>query len=560
MSLSRRQLLLGFPAALAEAAQSPGPSFSDVTRAAGIGFVHNTGAFGAKYLPETMGSGCAFLDYDNDGWMDILLINSTDWPGHPKRRSTLKLYRNNGDGTFTDVTRKAGLDIELYGMGAAVGDFDNDGNIDIYVTCVGQNRLFRNTGRGRFVDVTEASGLAGRQSFSSSALWFDYDGDGLLDLFVCNYVRWSRESDINCSTDGKNKSYCTPEAYRGETCWLFRNRGGGRFEDVTVKSGLFDTSSKSLGVTMLDANGDGRVDLFVANDTQPNKLYRNLGNGRFREDGIAAGVAFNEDGKARAGMGTDSADYNRSGVPSIAVTNFNNEMLGLFENQADGSFVDVAPAGEVGTTTRGSLGFGCLFFDADLDGWLDLLVVNGHIDDVQAHRRGGTAREQSPHLLRNLGPAGFRDIAGEAGRDFTVPIVGRGAAVADVDLDGDLDLLVTENGGPAHLFRNAVDPAHRSIRFELTGTASNRSAIGAAVRIEVDGLTQSGMVRSGSSYLSQSELPLTFGLGRADRVDRCVIHWPSGRTEDFRDLAAGHRFRFVEGKGISERLSLAPRQ
>jgi hypothetical protein len=431
--------------------------------------------------------------------------------------------------------------------------------VDIYVTCVGQNRLFRNTGRGGFVDVTEASGLAGRRSFSSSALWFDYDGDGLLDLFVCNYVRWNQQTDIHCTVDGKNKSYCTPEAYRGETCWLFRNRGDGRFEDVTVKAGLFDTSSKSLGVTMLDVNGDGHIDLFVANDTQPNKLYRNLGNGRFREDGVASGVAFNEDGKARAGMGTDAADYNRSGAPSIAVTNFNNEMLGLFENQGDGSFVDVAPTSEVGKTTRGSLGFGCLFFDADLDGWLDLLVVNGHIDDVQASVRGGTAREQSPHLLRNLGAAGFRDIATEVGREFTTPIVGRGAAVADLDLDGDLDLLVTENGGPAHLFRNNVDPLHRSIRFELAGTASNRSAIGATVRIEVDGLSQTGMVRSGSSYLSQSELPLTFGLGRAERVERCVIRWPSGRTEDFRNLAAGQRLRCVEGKGIAERLPLAPR-
>ena len=535
----------------------PGFRFTNRTRAAGIDFLHNTGAFGAKYLPETMGSGCAFLDFDNDGWMDILIINGMDWPGHKRRRTSLKLYHNDRDGTFTDVTARAGLDVELYGMGAAVGDYDNDGFIDIFLTCVGENKLFHNLGDGRFADVTRAAGLGGRPSFSSSALWFDYDGDGLLDLFVCNYVRWTPEIDIRCTIDGRQKSYCTPEAYRGETCWLFRNRGDGTFEDVTVQAGVFDTTCKSLGVVMLDYDGDGRMDLFVANDTQPNKLYRNLGGGRFRESAVAAGVAFSEDGKARAGMGTDAADYTRSGFPSIAVTNFNNEMLGLFRNHGNGHFEDVAPSSEVGRITRGSLGFGCLFFDADLDGWLDLLVVNGHIDDVQAEMRGGMTQEQTPHLLWNLRGQGFRDIAADMDPDFSASAVARGAAYGDYDLDGDHDLLITENGGPARLFRCDQKGGQRSIRLELAGTRSNRSAIGAKVRVETTDGAQSRVVKSGSSYLSQSELPLTFGLGREDRVRRVVIEWPSGRVEDFADLAAGWRYRMIEGKGIAARTPLS---
>ena len=299
---------------------------------------HSNGAYGGKLLPETIGSGCAFVDYDGDGWQDILLINGMDWPGHKRQRSTLRLYRNNRNGTFTDVTRAAGLDVELYGMGVAVGDFNNDGFPDLLVTCVGQNRLFRNTGKGTFVDVTRASGLGGRPAFSTSALWFDFDRDGLLDLFVCNYVRWSPEHDVFCSLDGKQKSYCTPEAYRGETCWLFRNRGNGTFEDVTATCGIFDSSSKALGVALLDHDQDGWPDLFVANDTQPNKLYRNLRNGTFKEMAVQAGVALSADGKARAGMGVDAADFDNSGRTGIAVTNFDNEMLGLYRPRGAGLY------------------------------------------------------------------------------------------------------------------------------------------------------------------------------------------------------------------------------
>ncbi len=552
MPLSRRELLLAVPGIAAAQTATPGFGFADVTSGAGIRFSHNNGAFGQKYLPETLGPGCAFLDYDNDGWQDILLINGMDWPGHKRTRTTLRLYKNNRNGTFSDVTRAAGLDVELYGMGVAVGDSNNNGFPDIFVTCVGQSRLFRNTGKGTFLDVTKQSGLEGHEGLSTSALWFDYDGDGLLDLFVCNYVRWSAQTDVHCSLDGKVKSYCTPEAYRGTTCWLFRNRGDGTFEDVTAKAGIFDNSSKSLGVAMLDFNRDGKIDLFVANDTQSNKLYRNLGNGKFQEIGVRAGIAFSEDGKARAGMGVDTADYDSSGFPSVAVTNFNNEMLGLFRNQGDGSFLDIAPASAVGRITRGSLGFGCFFFDPDLDGALDLLIVNGHIDEVAASLRGDTGFHQPPHLLLNDGKGSFRDVAARAGTEFAAPKLGRGAAYGDFDNDGDLDVLVTANGGPARLYRNDLTNGNRSIRFRLTGTKSNRDAIGAVVEIETTNRKSWRMVKSGSSYLSQSELPVTFGLGREDTVRRVVVRWPSGRQEEFSSLRTGFRYDCLEGKGVSD--------
>jgi hypothetical protein len=373
---------------------TPGFRFSDVTSAAGIQFQHNSGAFGGKFLPETLGSGCAFLDYDRDGWQDVLLINGTDWPGHQKRRSTLQLYRNNRNGTFTDVTVRAGLDVEMYGMGVAVGDYNNDGFPDILITCVGQNRLFRNTGKGTFVDVTSTSGLRKRGGFSTSALWFDYDRDGLLDLFVCNYVKWSPEHDVFCSLDGKHKSYCTPEAYRGATCWLFHNRGDGTFEDVTAASGMFDSSSKSLGVALLDPNHSGWPDLLVANDTQPNKLYRNQHNGTFKDAAVEAGLAFSSEGKARAGMGVDVADFDNSGTPGVVITNFDNEMIGLYRSSGKG-FEDIAPQSGVGLASRNSLGFGCTFLDVNLDGWLDFAVANGHIDETVRNRQCGLCAASS---------------------------------------------------------------------------------------------------------------------------------------------------------------------
>jgi hypothetical protein len=533
--------LLGSPLA---ATPDPGFRLVDITKPAGILFTHNTGAYGAKYLPETLGPGCAFLDYDGDGWQDIILVNGKDWPGHVRRTTTLKLYRNNRDGTFRDVTRQAGLEIPLYGLGAAVGDYDNDGFPDIFVSCLGQSRLFRNTGKGTFVDATASSGIGGREGLSTSAMWLDYDRDGLLDLFVCNYVKWSPDQDVYCSIDGKHKSYCTPEAYRGATCWLFRNLGNGKFEDVTAKVGIFDSSSKSLGVTALDYDADGWPDLLVANDTQPNKLFRNLRNGKFQEAGVSAGVAFSDDGKARAGMGVDAADLDNSGVPSIAITNFHNEMLALYRGSPGGVFSDRAPGSELGRLTRRSLGFGCFFFDANLDGLLDLLVVNGHIDNAVVD----TEYAQPPHLFLNSGTK-FEDVAARVGREFAEPKVGRGAAFGDIDNDGDLDVLVTTNGGPAYLYRNDVSNRYRSLCLKLTGTQSNRDAIGAVVRIEAGDQGSSRTVKSGGSYLSQSELPVTFGLGSRETAKRVSVQWPSGRSEEFKNVRAG-RYELIEGKGI----------
>ena len=478
--------------------------------------------------------------------------SSTAWtgPGTSEERSTLRLYRNNRNGTFTDVTRAAGLDIELYGMGVAVGDWNNDGFPDLLVTCVGQNRLFRNTGKGTFVDVTKTSGLGGRSAFSTSALWFDFDRDGLLDLFVCNYVRWSAEHDVFCSADGKQKSYCTPEAYRGDTCWLFRNRGNGTFEDVTATSGIFDSSSKSLGVAMLDDDQDGWPDLMVANDTQPNKLYRNLRNGTFKEVGVQAGVAFSADGRARAGMGIDAADFDNSGRMGVAVTNFDNEMAGLYRSLGPGLYEDVAKAAGVGMASRNRLGFGCLFVDLDLDGAVDLVIANGHIDEAVRTMRTGAGHAQPPLLFQNLGNGKFQDVAAAAGEEFARPRVGRGLAYGDFDRDGDLDLLMTTNNGPAVLFRNDQASGNRSVRFTLVGTKSNRDGIGARVRVFLGGTSQSRMVKTGSSYLSQSELPVTFGVGKRDAVDRVVIDWPSGRTEEFKSVQAGRAYECIEGKGI----------
>jgi hypothetical protein len=531
-------------------ASSPGFRLVDVTSPAGIHFRHNSGAYGGKLLPETLGSGCAFLDYDGDGWQDILLINGMAWPNHKQAPTPMRLYRNNRDGTFTDVTQRAGLDLEMYGMGVAVGDYNNDGFPDILVTCVGQNRLFKNTGKGTFVDVTRTSGLGGRTGFSTSALWFDYDRDGFLDLFVCNYVKWSAEHDVFCSLDGKQKTYCTPEAYRGETCWLFHNRGNGTFEDVTAASGIFDTSSKSLGVALLDYEHDGWPDLLVANDTQPNKLYRNLHNGTFKDVGVEAGIAFSAEGKARAGMGVDVADFDNSGSAGIAITNFDNEMIGLYRPAGKGTYNDVAIQAGVGLPSQNTLGFGCAFLDADLDGSVDLVVANGHIDETVRNIRGNVGYAQPPQLFLNNGQGKFRELGQAVGEGFNQAKVGRGLAYADFDLDGDLDLLMTTNNGPAYLYRNDQLAGNHSIRFTLVGTQSNRDAIGARVCIEYDGSSQSRLVKSGSSYLSQSELPVTFGLGKRDKIARVVIEWPNGRIEDYKDLAAGQAYRCTEAKGI----------
>jgi enediyne biosynthesis protein E4 len=521
---------------------------ADVTEAAGISFLHNSGAFGGKYLPETLGSGCAFFDYDGDGWLDLLLLNGMDWPGHERERTTLKLYRNNRNGTFTDVTHTAGLDVEMYGIGVAVGDYNNDGHADLLLTCYGQCRLFHNNGNGTFTEATQAAGLEGYRGLSTSAMWFDYNRDGYLDLLVANYVKWSPQTDIFCSLDGHSKSYCTPEVYPGATCWLFRNRGNGTFEDVTGKAGLNDPTSKSLGLTLIDYDQDGWPDVFIANDTQPNKLYHNNRNGTFTETAVAAGVAFSADGLARAGMGADAADYDNSGMPSLVVTNFSDQMIGLYRNEGHGFFVDQAPDSSVGRSSRLTLGFGCFFFDVDLDGLLDLLVANGHIDAAITAVNSSVHYAEPPHLFRNEGHGKFRDITSLVGKAFAAPKVARGAIYGDYDNDGDLDVVITTNNGPAYLYRN--DCHASSIRFRTVGTRSNRDGIGTNVHIWTPEGRRWLTVKSGSGYLSQSDRAVTFGLGALEAVDRVELDWPSGAKQELGRLEAGRTYVVEEGKGV----------
>jgi hypothetical protein len=550
-------LFLGIATACLLAGQGTKPSppspvvFTDVTAKAGIRFVHNAGRTGKKYLPETLGAGCAFFDADGDGWQDILLINGMDFT--PKgRRSLPALYRNNHDGTFTDVTAGSGLDVEMYGMGVAIGDYDNDGRDDVYITALGGDHLFHNEGNGKFRDVTGDAGIK-NDSFGASAAWLDYDRDGKLDLFVANYVQWSPKNDLWCSLDGATKSYCTPESYKGAPSRLYHNLGGGKFEEVAQRAGVGDPTSKSLGVTVLDYNGDGWPDIFVANDTQPNKLYRNLKNGTFKEEGMSAGVAYGEDGVARGAMGADAGDYDRSGRPHLLVGNFSNQMLGLYHNEGSGLFVDEAPLSAVGRASLLSLTFGVFFFDYDLDGHPDIFAANGHIEDQIGRVQPRIGYREAPLLFRNLGNHKFDNVSGQMGADFARPMVARGAAYADFDQDGDLDILVSTNNGPAYLFRNDGGNRNHWFSVRLVGVRSNRDGIGAVVRIKSASGEQWNMVRSGSSYCSQSELPLTFGLGSDTSVTSVDVEWPSGPRQHFGAMAANRRIVVDEDRGIVPR-------
>jgi hypothetical protein len=566
-------------------AAPPAVRFTDITEQAGIRFRHTNGSFGQKLLPETMGAGVAFLDYDNDGRQDLLFVNSCYWPGHAGNDApTLALYRNRGDGTFEDVTDAAGLKVTLYGMGATAGDVDNDGWIDVFLT---GNRLFRNEGGRRFRDVTAAAGVGGpggwpdaaggdflkRQeplAFSSSAAFLDYDGDGRLDLFVCNYVTWSPAIDLSQtpSLTGTGRAFGPPRFFEGAQCLLYRNRGDGRFEDVSEKAGVHVTElegvgdrararavGKALGVVAGDVDDDGRPDLVVANDTVRNFLFHNQGDGTFKEVGRECGVAYAE-GQARGAMGIDWGEY-RPGRSALLIGNFANEPNTFLRLDQPKRllFSDAALAEGIAGPSRPLLKFGAFFFDYDLDGRLDLLTCNGHLEPEISQLQPGQTYAQPVQLFYNGGGKHSYDPvrAEQAGPDLFRPLVGRGCAYADVDGDGDLDVALTANGGPARLLRNDGGTGHHWLRLVLEGDGrrSNASAVGARVTLEAGGVVQRRQVLGGRSYLSHCELPLTFGLGTATKVDRVTIQWPGTNvpTQVVTDLEGVDRVVRVRQEG-----------
>ncbi len=521
-----------------EAAETQPISFTDVTAAAGIEFVHESGAFGQKWMPETLGSGGGFFDYDGDGRPDLLLVNSCCWPGHekPGEPPTLRLYRNVDGVRFEDVTQASGLDLTVYGMGCAFADYDADGDQDIYITAWGDNRLLRNDD-GRFTDVTAEAGVTGNggqpgdpPSWSTSAAWLDADRDGWLDLFVCNYVQWTPETDVFTTMDGTTKSYALPQQYPGQSCRLYRNLDGRRFEDVTASAGVLNDDGKSLGVAVADFNADGWPDIVVANDAQPNFLYFNRGDGTFEDVAMLAGVAYDEFGIARAGMGIDVADLAHDGKLSIAIGNFSREPLSLYTQLEDDVFQDTAGRWRLTKPTLLALTFGVLFVDLDLDGYADLVMGNGHVEpDINAVQQDVTFA-QKPLIFRNEAGQRFIDLADQAGEPFAEPIVARGVAAADIDDDGDADLLLTVNGGSPRLLRNDYAGSAHWIKLRLVGAPPNRDALGATVTVHAGDLVQTCMVRTGSSYLSQSDTALLCGLGPHPQADRIDVRWPDGQT------------------------------
>ncbi len=539
--------------------------FTDITESAGIAFTHATGAFGTKWMPETMGGGAAFFDYDADGRVDMLLVNSTDWPGHgdADSRPTSRLYRNRGTAggpLFEDVTAAAGLaQLSFYGMGVAVADYDGDGDEDLYITAVGKNHLLRNDA-GRFVDVTDEAGVgfstcngkASKWEWSTGASWVDYDRDGDLDLFVANYVQWTPETDIWTTRDGTNKSYATPEAYEGATCVLFRNDGGGAFTDVTKSTGLFNPKGKSLSVLADDFNDDGWPDLVVTNDTQPNFLYINNTDATFTDRALSAGVAYDENGLARAGMGVSVTDLTNSGARSIAIGNFSGEPVSLYTQAGVDAFIDRAGAMRLTKPTTRVLTFGVLFADFNLDGFDDLVLANGHIEPDIARVKEGWTFAQPVQLFLNNRAGRFVDVTGDIGDALLRPMVGRSVVSADIDGDGDLDVLVAANGGSPRLLRND-HPAARVVRVRLIGRGKNPAAIGARLRATIGGMTQTRFVSTGGSYLGQSELVPTFGLGEATVIDRLEVRWPDGTVEQVEHLAARAIYTVKRGRGITRR-------
>jgi hypothetical protein len=503
--------------------------FTDITSESGVDFVHFNDASPHKYLPETLGSGAAFFDYDGDGRPDLYIVNGAPLTGD---RSTARpgiLYRNLDGIRFEDVTHAAGLDAPMYGMGAAVGDFDNDGNIDLFISGVGTDRLYRNRGDRTFEDVAARMGLAAA-GFGTSAAFLDYDRDGYLDLFVGRYVQWSPQSDIPCSLDGINKIYCTPEVYRGQSNRLYRNDAGRRFVDATRSSGIYQPEGKALGVVALDQNRDGWPDIAVANDTVRNFLFINNHDGTFSETGVATSMAYSESGATRGGMGIDAGDVDGDGYDDIVIGNFAGEMSALYRGSSRGYFVDDAAQAGIGMPTLLTLAFGTLLIDLDNDGWLDVAIANGHIEPDIAALRPGQSYAQPLQFFHNAGNGRFQLIHGSKGGIFDTPLVGRGLAAADIDGDGDLDLIVTQNGRKAVLLRNDA-PSHSWLRIKLIGRASNRSGYGAVVRALSGRESWTRTLASGRSYLSACEPVLTLGLGKVPHLDRLDIQWPSGISQ-----------------------------
>jgi hypothetical protein len=558
--------------------------FVDVTDEAGIRFRHFNGMAGKKLLPETMGSGVAVLDYDRDGHPDLFFVNSRSWPGHappPGGRAIQALYRNRGDGTFEDVTRAMGLDVELFGMGIAVADYDNDRWPDIFITAVGGNRLYRNRDGKHFEDVTAAAGVGGTTSmwpdvsadaflainepisFPSSAAWLDYNGDGRLDLFVCNYLRWSPAADlaVQAVLPGGVRAYVPPTEFRAAQCQLYRNIDGARFEDVTDTSGVRVVENglavgKSLGVAVCDPDGDGWPDVVVACDMTRNLFFHNVAGPdgrRFEEKGHAVNVAYAE-ARPRGGMGIDAAEV-LAGSLAVAVVNFSNEPNTLFQLRSAGPirFIDSAVSTGLAALTRSPMKFGALFIDADLDGRIDFFTANGHLEPDIATVQGGHTYAQSAQLFWNTGDPARRWAAAtpeEVGGDLFHPLVGRGCAYLDFDGDGDLDLVVTENGGRARLFRNDNATGHNWIAFSLAGNGrtTNRDAIGAEITLEAGGRIQRRYITTARGYLSQSDLAATFGLGPATTVEKVTVRWPgrAGELQSWENLAAGKRHALTQ--------------
>ena len=531
------------------------PAFRDVASSRGLDFVHINGASNEKYFPEIMGSGGLFLDVDEDGWLDVFLVDggSVADPAMA-RRARHRLYRNRGNGAFEDVTAASGIRHDAYGMGACAGDADNDGLIDLYVTKVGPNQLYRNAGGGRFTEVPKAGGADG-DSWSTSCAFVDVDRDGYLDIVVTNYVDAPPGRNRFCGVAGPPpiRDYCHPLIYPPLTSSLYRNTGRGTFEDISVSSGVARHRGNGLGVAVSDVDEDGWPDVFVANDSMPNFLFRNERNRTFTETAGLAGVAVSSDGKAKAGMGTAFGDFAGTGRFGLVVTNHETEMHSLFVNLGGGLFSDITLRSGIGPATRPYVGFGVAFLDYDNDTRPDIAIANGHVMANARQLRAGARYAQRNLLLRNTGER-FVDMRDAAGPGFAPELVSRGLAAGDIDNDGDVDLLITNNGAAANLLLNEVGRAGNAIVVRAIGEKSNRSAIGARLALTVGQRRQLREVQSGSSYLGQNDLRAHFGLGAAARADRLEITWPSGATETVESLAANHVFTVREGKGVVSRV------